>query len=118
MASPLSVTHNAPGKLKGASPSEDRFYVTVLFDISETKKYRLLLKILKSYGTRVQKSVFEMQITRSQIKAMVSSIEKLMGSTRFYNPDDNVRIYEISGHCNLTVFGKFTDNLMEENVFI
>jgi CRISPR-associated endonuclease Cas2 len=106
------------GKLSGASPASDRYYVVVLFDISEAKKYRALLKILKGYGCRIQKSVFEAHLKRSQIKEMTTKIEMLMESERFYNPNDNVRIYRIAGNCALTVFGSYQSNIQEENIFI
>ena len=113
----LSKTEFSPGKLSGASPADDRFYLLILFDISEQKKYRLLIKILNNYCTRVQKSVFEGHLKMMQIKQMMTSIEKLMASTRFYNPDDNVRIYRISGNCTATVFGSCTLSIIEENIF-
>jgi CRISPR-associated endonuclease Cas2 len=99
------------GKLPGASPASDRYYVVALFDISEAKKYRALLKILKSYSCRIQKSVFEAHLKRSQIKEMSAKIETLMTSERYYNPSDNVRLYRIAGNCALTVFGSYQSTI-------
>lgn len=118
MSSLLKVSHDFPSKVKGTSPSEDRYYVLVLFDISDQKKYRVLVKILKSYGNRVQKSIFEAQIKKTQIRALKASVERLMSSERFYNPDDNIRVYEISGYCEMTVFGERNSTLIEENIFV
>jgi CRISPR-associated protein Cas2 len=106
------------GKTSGASPAEDRFYVIVFFDISEAKKYRALTKILKSYGNRIQKSVFEAQLRRAQIKNLIAAIEKLMTSERYYCATDNVRIYKIAGNCEVTVFGVYESNILEENIFV
>jgi CRISPR-associated protein Cas2 len=106
------------GKLSGPSPADDKFYVVVFFDISEAKKYRMLTKILKSYGTRIQKSVFEAQLKRSQIKELAVSIERLMSAEKHFNPVDNVRIYKISGNCDVTVFGTYEGTILEENIFI
>ncbi len=114
----LQKTEFSPGKLSGASPAEDRFYVVVLFDISDQKKYRILIKILNEYCVRVQKSVFEGHLKMSQIRQLMSSIERLMSSERYFDADDNVRIYRISGNCTATVYGNCTSSIVEENIFI
>ncbi len=113
----LRKTELFPGKLNGASPAEDRFYVMILFDISDQKKYRILIKILNRYCLRVQKSVFEAQLKMTQIRQLTSLIERLMSSIRFFDPNDNVRIYRISGNCTATVFGECKSSMVEENIF-
>lgn len=90
----------------------------VLFDISDSKKYRILIRILKSYGVRIQKSIFECQIKRTQLKDLLASLDRLMSSERFYNPSDNIRLYKISGNCEVTVYGTYEENIVEENIFI
>lgn len=107
----------AVGKVKGSSPAEDLYYVLVLFDIADSKKYRLLVKLLKRYSTRIQKSAFEAYLRTSQVKELVKEMDKLMESERYYNEDDNVRIYRIAGNCNVTVFGRVADNVPENNIF-
>ena len=114
----LEISNISHGKSSGASPADDRYYVVVFFDISDSKKYRSLVKILKSYGSRIQKSVFEAQLKRSQIKELLESIEKLMSLEKSFNESDNVRIYKISGGCDVTVFGVYESNILEENIFI
>lgn len=111
-------SHSSPGRQQGASPSTNKYYVLILFDISDPKKGRQLVKLLKGYGTRIQKSVFEAQITKSQVKDLITHIRNLMSSKNHFNPNDNVRIYEVAGHCNLTVFGDYNEWILEENIFI
>ncbi len=41
----LKVHETRLGKIRGSSPAEDRYYVVVLFDISNQKKYRRIIKI-------------------------------------------------------------------------
>ncbi len=60
--SSLQTTTLSLGRIAGASPAENRYYVLVMFDIADPKKYRLLMRILKRYATRIQKSVFEAQL--------------------------------------------------------
>lgn len=118
MACQLGVTADlALGRISGASPADDRDYVLVLFDISDQKKYRALTKVFQRYGTRVQKSVFEAHLRRADIKGLLEATRRIMGSERFFNPSDNVRIYRIAGNCRLTVFGGYEPTLLEENIF-
>ena len=107
------------GRITGAVPAENRYYVLILFDISETKKYTILTKLLRRYAYRIQKSVYEAYLHNSEYKELVSNIEKLMSSSRYYNKEDNVRIYRISGSCTVLVFGMCAvDHLeVEENLF-
>ena len=117
MSASTAVTELTPGKLSGASPSDHRYYTLVLFDISNPKKYRMLVKLLKQYCVRIQKSVFEGQLKSAQIRELVYSIDRLMAAERYYDPNDNIRVYKIAGNCNLTVFGAYTSTIMEENIF-
>lgn len=107
------------GKTCGASPADDRFYVLVFYDISDAKKSRYLVRILKGYGTRVQKSVFEAQLRRVQIKELSSSIEKLMTAAKYYNPADTVQVLKISCGCEATVYGAGTHlhQVSEDDLF-
>jgi len=118
MSAEAKKTELAVGKKAGASPTEDRFYVVVFFDIADAKKYRLLVKTLKSYGSRIQKSVFEAQLSRRQIRDLLAKVEQLMSSETYYNPSDNVRVYKIAGNCEITIFGANESSFLEENIFI
>lgn len=106
------------GAVGGSSPAETRYYFIALFDISDKRKYRILLKLLKRYGTRIQKSVFEGRATNTQLREMNCKIVRLMDSDRFFNPDDKIRLYRIAGNCSLTVYGDYREELLEENNFI
>ena len=114
----LEVTHLRPGRTMGASPADHRYYVLILFDIADSKKYRLLMKTLKRYARRIQKSVFEANLKPAQIREMTSAIEGLMGSERYYDPNDNVRVYRVAGNCEATVFGVCNTVEVESDIFI
>lgn len=114
----LQKTIFSPGRINGAAPSENTYYVLVLFDISNQKKYRLLLKTIKQYGIRAQKSVFEGQLTLSQYKALVHAIDALMAAPSFFDGNDVVRIYKIAGSCEVTAFGRFDSYILERNIFL
>lgn len=110
----------SPGKISGSSPSENKYYVLVMFDISKTKKYTLLTRILKRYCFHIQNSIYEAYLKSSDFKKLVKDIEKLMSSERFFNPDDRIRIYKVSGGCDAIIYGPYENNapFYEENLFI
>lgn len=113
----LEETVFSVGKTRGSSPANDTYYIVICFDISDAKKYRLLVRILKCFGSRIQKSVFEATLRPSQIKDLTGRIRHLMASDRYFNEADNVRIYKIAGNCNVTVFGKCEAMTDDDNIF-
>lgn len=104
------------GTVLGASPAQNKFYVLLFFDISEIKLYQHLIRIVKKYCNRVQKSVFEAYLTSSQIKDLASELEYVLSGD--IAQDDVVRIVRISGHCEVTELGKGVDNVYEDDIFI
>ncbi|MDP3381587.1 MAG: CRISPR-associated endonuclease Cas2 [bacterium] len=44
--------------------SSEKMYLAITYDISNNKARSKIVKILTSYGFRVQKSVFEVEITK------------------------------------------------------
>ena len=105
-------------RIEGSSPAEHRYYVLVLFDIADVKKYGKLIKVIKRYCMRIQKSVFEAYLHRRQISELEESVRKLMCSQKYFNPEDRVRIYKLSGSPCVTVFGAYESAGIEENVFV
>lgn len=116
----LQKAERSFGRVPGASPSENKFYILAMFDISDRKKYTVLIKLLKQYSCRIQYSVFEAYLKTTDIKELLEGVEKIMKSDRYFNPDDSVRIYKMSGICQAVIFGKCDDDVigLEENLFI
>ncbi len=70
------------------------FYL-VCFDITDDRIRYRVVKVLKSYGYRVQKSVFECSgLTEEQFLKMRTSIETLIDHL-----DDSVRYYYLNRSC-------------------
>lgn len=105
-------------RIEGPSPAEHRYYVLVLFDIGDAKKYGRLIKVIKSYCTRIQKSVFEAYLRNRQIESLEKEIAAIMLSDRYYSPDDRVRIYALSGKPNVTIFGEYDRIGIDEIIFL
>ena len=64
-------------------------FIIVSYDIVNDKKRRKLVNVLLNYGHRVQKSVFECNISEKEYTILYSQIVKLNilveDSVRFYN---------------------------------
>ncbi|MFQ5486121.1 MAG: CRISPR-associated endonuclease Cas2 [Desulfobacterales bacterium] len=70
-------------------------FCLVCFDIVENRVRYRAVKILKAYGVRVQKSVFECaRITEEQFLKMKRRIEDCIDSTQ-----DSVRYYVLCRQC-------------------
>lgn len=70
------------------------FYL-VCFDIVDDRTRYRVVKILKEYGYRVQKSVFECsRLSESQLMGMIQSIEERIDHTA-----DSVRYYALCRDC-------------------
>ena len=106
--------------IKGASPSETKVYVLILFDISNDKKRQMLVKTLKSYANRIQNSVFDAYLRRRQIRDLKKSLTRICANKTLDSQSDQIRIYEISSNCEMTVFGKCecVHTVFEDDVFI
>ncbi len=114
----LEITHFTPARLKGSSPAYDQDYVLVVFDISNQKKYRILVKILRKYGTAIQKSVYAAHINRSQFATLMKELERLTGSEKYFDANDSVYVYKIAGNCEATAFGVYTKTALDENIIL
>ena len=116
----LVKTERSFGRVTGSSPSEHKFYVLVMFDVSDRKKYTLLVKHLKRYSYRIQNSVFEAHLKMADFKNLVAGIEKLMRSKRYFDAGDRVRVYRVSSTCETVIFGEFDSESidLDKNLFI
>ena len=80
-----------------------RMFVIVTYDIeSETKRIRKVAKVCESYGYRVQKSVFEMNIDPAQLVHLINELKQTIDPAK-----DSIRIYKCgkSMKGNIEVMG-------------
>ncbi len=68
--------------------------VMISYDIVEDKKRLKLMKFLKDYGERVQKSVFECNLTQRDYQKVKSGVEEIIDDKK-----DRVRYYRICKGC-------------------
>jgi CRISPR-associated protein Cas2 len=71
----------------------DVFFL-VAYDIADEKRLRAVAKMMESYGTRVQRSIFECRISRARLAELV-----LDARSRMNGLEDKVQIYRLCRDC-------------------
>lgn len=85
----------------------------VVYDISDEKERLRVAKVLKNYGFRIQKSVFEVRLTRSGKTRLIENLQKLEVKTGF------IKIYRLDCTLKNNVIGvKEKDDFDAGSAFI
>lgn len=74
--------------------SENKQFVVVVYDVSNTKRRTKLHNRLKDFGTPVQYSVFECLLDTAQMQAMKKAVRRII-KVRL----DSVRYYPLCADC-------------------
>ncbi|MEW6097555.1 MAG: CRISPR-associated endonuclease Cas2 [bacterium] len=69
-------------------------FIVISYDVLDDKRWLKISKILESYGKRVQFSVFECNLTQSQLIKLQERIKKVV-----VTKEDSVRFYELCEKC-------------------
>jgi CRISPR-associated protein Cas2 len=89
--------------------------VMISYDVVEDKKRLKLMKFLKDYGNRIQKSVFECNLSPKTYDHVKSGVEGMINKRK-----DRVRYYRICKGCvdkvEISGWGEVTED--EEFVLI
>ena len=88
-------------------------FVMISYDIVEDKKRLKLMKLLKDYGTRVQKSVFECNLSQKTYDQVKTGIEEIINKRK-----DRVRYYRMCTGCTERVDVSGWGEITEEEEFI
>lgn len=78
---------------------DDKRLVLVIYDIIDNKRRNKFVKLMENYGVRVQKSAFEMILSRSQYDELVKRIPGYIKS------EDNIRIYKLKVNGEILSWG-------------
>lgn len=83
----------------------------VCYDLSDDRERRRVDRLLKGYGFRAQKSVFECRLTRTQKQLLLDALQKLALTT------GHVRVYRLQAESVPRIFGKKPENPDENFTF-
>lgn len=77
--------------------------IIATYDISDPKRLKAIADTMMDYGTRVQKSIFEIEIGRKSFKQLKRRVELVIDPL-----SDNVKFYERCKRCqnHVIVFGE------------
>ncbi len=89
----------------------DKKLILIIYDIIDNKRRTKMVKLLESYGTRVQRSAFEALINMSQYSKIIEGIKKTISN------EDNVRIYRLNSSNEVLLLGE-SYSVYEEEVII
>ena len=90
---------------------DDRIFALVIYDIVNNKQRTKFSKLMLGYGNRVQKSAFEVKLTKKKYNQMIMEIPG------FCSKDDSIRIYKITGKSQVTCWG-YEDITSEDDIII
>jgi len=90
------------------------FYL-VCYDVVDDKRRNRVVKALKGYGVRVQKSVFECVLTEDQLEYVERLVMKCLKLEV-----DQVRFYPMSGHTRrkIKILGVQPEMEVDDDIFI
>lgn len=77
----------------------DKHLVLVIYDIPLNKRRAKFVKLMESYGVRVQKSAFEMIITANQYNELIRRIPS------YIEEEDNIRVYRLRNDTEIQSWG-------------
>ena len=80
--------------------TNNKFHVLVIYDIVDNKRRNKFVRFLENYAIRVQKSAFEMNITKIQYDNLIKKIPY------FITKEDNVRVYKLNNKTDIKSWGE------------
>lgn len=67
----------------------------IAYDIAHPRRLQRVAKIMLDYGTRVQKSVFEVSVSERAFRELRRRIEKVLDES-----EDGVKYFPLCGRCS------------------
>ncbi|SEQ67639.1 CRISPR associated protein Cas2 [Lachnospiraceae bacterium NE2001] len=94
---------------------KEKVRVLVIYDVSYDKRRRTYMKLLNSFGYRVQESAYEAHLSYSKYDRLKKCLKKLE------NDKDTVIIYKLNSLCEIISYGdtSYRERMIyDENVFV
>lgn len=74
-------------------------HYVICYDVTCTKRRNKVAKLLSSFGTRANKSVFELELTKSELKKLTYELKKLIEPKK-----DSILVYPLCKDCLVKSF--------------
>ncbi len=91
------------------NPMVEKTFVVVVYDIKDDRTRTRVCNTLKNYGSRIQLSVFECNLSSKQYERMKVEVERLLNIE-----EDRIRFYRLCkdcvSRCELIGEGEFTED--------
>jgi len=87
--------------------------VMISYDITDDQKRLKVMKFLKDYGTRVQKSVFECNLSQKAYDQVKKGVEGIINKRK-----DRVRYYRMCAGCTDRIEISGWGEITEEDGFV
>lgn len=85
---------------------------TIAYDLSDDRERRRIDKLLKGWGFRVQKSVFECRLTRNEKRRLTAALQALKLET------GSARLYRLAGDLPVRFGTDKGEDLMHAVAFV
>lgn len=95
------------------SDNQNKKVYVIIYDIVSDKIRYRLAKILAQYGFRIQRSAFELILSRKDEQDLVREIETLS-----FDENDLIRMYRLCGNDKILSFGNIGRTFEEEVVIL
>lgn len=99
----------------GEDESDNRrnsVFALVIYDITDNKTRLKFSKFLDGYGTRIQKSAYEIKTSAAKYKKMLDQIPQ------YCSEEDSIRVYKLTSRSEVTKWGKDLSTDIEDVVLI
>ena len=84
----------------------------ISYDISDDKRRNSVSKLLESYGTRVQYSVFEFNLNADQLAELMQELETVIDADQ-----DSIRCYSLCSACQKNIIRLGGPPIADESAF-
>lgn len=83
----------------------------VCYDICHNRRRYRIDKVLKGWGERVQRSVFEVLLTKNNLEALLAELRPLMDEQ-----EDSIRIYPVTANDKQLCLGVESVYITDESI--
>jgi CRISPR-associated protein Cas2 len=73
---------------------DNKLHIVASYDISDPKRLGKVARVMKAYGERVLKSIFECNLDKGKFSEMKSKIDEIIEPI-----EDSIRYYILCGKC-------------------